>query len=154
MSELSNLLDLAEVELNKYPRVEIPTEHAMAFGFYIRKVVMPAGSVITTKTHGVKSPYCVSRGKCLIKSMDGDETQITGPHIGITEPGTRRIIYVIEETEWTTFQPVDSGQLSEIIDNFEAQIMIPKKGFVSYADSLNRQSPELHDERTAIPALP
>lgn len=142
---LDEALDKAEEELDRFPRVNIPTEHAMAFGFYIRKVTMPAGSVVTTKTHGVKSSYCVSRGRCLVKAMDGTQEEIVAPHVGITEPGTRRIICVLEETEWTTFQPVDGKQINDIIDNFEAQIMIPRNGRVNYADSLNHQSSVLHD---------
>ena len=102
---------------------------------------MPAGAVVSTKTHGVRSPFCVTKGHCLVRSMDGDQEEIIGPHVGITEPGTRRIICVLEETVWTTFQPVNTTELSQIIDNFEAQIMIPREGFVPYADSLNRQEP-------------
>ena len=146
MNDLSTMLDEAEVELAKFPKADIPTEHAFAFGFYIRKVVMPAGSVVSTKTHGLKSPFCVTKGRCLVRSMDGNEEEIIAPHVGITEAGTRRIICVLEDTEWTTFQSADPETFSQIIDNFEAQIMIPHQGLVPYADSLNRQTNgTLHD---------
>lgn len=140
--ELNRVLDQAEIAMDQFPRIEVRTEHAVAFGFYIRRVILPAPSVIATKVHGVRSPFVVSRGKCIVKSADGLESIIIGPHTGITEPGTRRIIYVMEETEWTTFQPIADASMHQLIDDFERQVMIPTEHHVEIADSLNRQPTE------------
>lgn len=140
--DFNNLLDAAETELDKLPRVHIKTEHAFAFGFYIRKVTMPEGAIVSTKVHGVKSPFCVTKGVCVVKADGEDPQTIEAPYVGITEPGTRRIICILEDTEWITFQPVSDVALEQLINNFEVQLMIPHEGKVPYADALNRQTPE------------
>jgi hypothetical protein len=41
--------------------------------------------------------------------------EIRAGHIGITMPGTRRILYVYEDTEWTTFYATDKTDPDEIV---------------------------------------
>ena len=68
---------------------------------------MPAGSLITSKVHKTEHPYIVSYGKVAV-SIDGDDwNEITAPYTGITKPGTRRVLYILEDCIWTTFHRVD-----------------------------------------------
>lgn len=125
------------------PQIAIPTEHAWAFGFYIRKVVLPKDAVIVTKTHGQRHSFMITRGKCIVRGMDERDTVFEAPHVGITEPGERREIYVVEETEWVTFQHPPVSALESVVQNIEDAIMVRNDDEPCLRDSMNRPKGEL-----------
>ena len=83
---------------------------------YIREIFMPAGSLVTSKIHKTEHPFTVSKGKVAV-SIDGkDWEEFEAPYTGVTKPGTRRILYIIEDCIWTTYHvnQSDSQDLEEI----------------------------------------
>jgi hypothetical protein len=46
---------------------------------------------------------------------------IEAPFTGITKPGTRRVLLIVEDTIWTTFHPTQETDLAKI----EADIIEP-----------------------------
>lgn len=99
-------IDEFEAVLIKGEQVECPLVHRFTKGLYIREVTMPAGTVVTTKIHRSQHPFIISQGK--VNVMIGEDIQtLEAPYCGITEPGTRRIIYVLETCVWTTFHRND-----------------------------------------------
>ena len=76
-------------------------EHKFVDGLYVRKVVMPAGMLFTTKIHKVNHPYFMTKGKCRVLTEEGVE-DLEGPHHGITRAGTKRLMYIVEEMTWYT----------------------------------------------------
>jgi len=133
-------LDQAEQLMKDMPRVDIATQHALALGFYVRQVVMPAGFLCTTKEHAREHTFHVSRGRCIVKDCEGREQIIEAPYNGVTPAGTRRILFVEEETVWTTFHPLAEAELGAMIDSAAACLIAPREnpGF-EYANSLNQQ---------------
>ena len=80
------------------------TEHFFIPGEYIRRIHMPAGSYLTSKTHATRHPFKVTEGECIVYDELGQQLQhITAPYCGITEPGTRRALQIIKDTVWTTY---------------------------------------------------
>jgi len=77
--------------------------HRFTPGMYIREIFMPAGSVVTTKIHKSEHPFVVSQGLVAVYSGQDGPQVIQAPHCGITKPGTRRFLVVLEDTVWTTF---------------------------------------------------
>ena len=66
--------------------------------------------------------------------IDGGEwVELTAPYTGITKPGTRRVLYILEDCVWTTYHPYKTikgteGALTEseqlkIIDKIENRII-------------------------------
>ena len=106
--ENDDRLDELEVAmLENFEPVHCLTTHRFTDGMYIREIFMPAGSLITSKVHKTEHPYIVSYGKVAV-SIDGDDwNEITAPYTGITKPGTRRVLYILEDCIWTTFHRVD-----------------------------------------------
>ena len=106
--ENDDRLDELEVAmLENCEPVHCLTTHMFTNGMYIREIFMPAGSLITSKVHKTEHPYIVSYGKVAV-SIDGDDwNEITAPYTGITKPGTRRVLYILEDCIWTTFHRVD-----------------------------------------------
>lgn len=115
------IIDALELEMSKYPGLECPLAHEFIPGFYVRSILMPAGSIITSKVHGTRHPYFVAHGKLTVVSWPKGAERIEGPHWGMTEPGTRRVLFIEEETLWTTFHATDLTDVEAIED----EILIP-----------------------------
>jgi hypothetical protein len=121
--ENDNIIDELESSMMQFPDelIEGPLVHRFTDGMYIREIFMPAGSLWTTKIHKTEHPYVVSYGKAAV-SVDADEWyEITAPYTGITKPGTRRVLYILEDCIWTTFHRID-GMKSEFNDLSESEI--------------------------------
>ena len=88
-------------------------KHDFADGQYIRAITMPAGMVASTKIHNQNHPFFVMKGKCSVYSEKGTET-IEAPYHGITDSGTKRLLYVHEECIWITVHCTDKLTLEEI----------------------------------------
>ena len=143
--ENDDRLDELEVAmLENFEPVHCLTTHKFTDGMYIREIFMPAGSLITSKIHKTEHPYIVSYGKVAV-SIDGDDwNEITAPYTGITIPGTRRVLYIIEDCIWTTFHRVD-GMKSEynnlndeekekIVEKIEENILEPHLNYLTGTD--------------------
>ena len=82
---------------------------------YARRVIVPAGTMVITKIHLSQHPFLVKRGHCLVlDEATGTEVELKAPYVGITQPGTRRLILILEEVEWITFHLTDKTDLEEI----------------------------------------
>jgi len=97
-----------------------PLKHTFVDGAYIREITMPKGWVFTSKIHKIEHPYFVMKGDCSVLTDEG-VVRIKAPHWGVTQPGTKRILYMHEETVWATVHVTDSKDLKEI----ENQIIAP-----------------------------
>jgi hypothetical protein len=124
--ENDDRLDELEVAmLENCEPVHCLTTHMFTDGMYIREIFMPAGSLITSKVHKTEHPYIVSYGKVAV-SIDGDDwDEITAPYTGITKPGTRRVLYILEDCIWTTFHRVDDmkSEYNNLNDNEKENIV-------------------------------
>ena len=121
--ENDNIVDNLEASMMQFPDelIDGPLVHKFTEGMYIREIFMPAGSLWTSKIHKTEHPYVVSYGKVAV-SIDADEWyEITAPYTGITTPGTRRVLFILEDCIWTTFHRID-GMKSEYNDLSEEEI--------------------------------
>ena len=105
---------------------------------------MPAGSLITSKIHKTEHPYIVSYGKVAVSIDSEDWYEITAPYTGITKPGTRRVLYILEDCIWTTFHRIDDmkseyNELSKeekenIVKEIEDKILEPHVNYLTGTD--------------------
>lgn len=100
--------------------IDCPLEHIFTPGLYTRKILMPAGSLITSRVHKTRHPFVVLSGDVTVKIEGGGEQRIRGPYFGITEPGTRRALYCHEDTVWITFH---SNPEEEDLEQIEKRII-------------------------------
>jgi len=143
--ENDNRLDELEAAmLENCEPVHCLTTHRFTDGMYIREIFMPAESLITSKIHKTEHPYIVSYGKVAV-SIDGDEwNEITAPYTGITIPGTRRVLYIIEDCIWTTFHRIDDmkseynnlndEEKEKIVEKIEENILEPHLNYLTGTD--------------------
>jgi hypothetical protein len=90
-----------------------PTKSTFAGGCYIREIFMPAGQYLTTKIHKKEHPFFVLSGKLSIISEDGP-IEIEAPYQGITQPGTKRVLYTHEDTVFITVHATDKTTVEEV----------------------------------------
>lgn len=148
---MNKLMDQAECIIATGAPVEMPLTHRFTDGMYIREIFMPAGSILTSKIHKTNHPFVVSKGKCIV--YDGNKLEtITAPHTGITKPNTRRLLYIEEDTIWTTFHVTDKGDVDEIekdIIHEHNNEMLDKELFTKF-NKINRQNNKFTKKQEAL----
>lgn len=97
------------------PHVEMPLGHVFTPGLYTRTIFMPAGTLVTSKIHKFEHPYMVTSGVVLVWIDGVGWKKIVAPHMGITKPGTRRVLFIVEDCTWTTFHATDLTDPDEVV---------------------------------------
>jgi len=112
----SEKFDCFEAHLSQYDQVKMPLRHFFTPGLYTRQIFMPAGTLLTSKIHLTEHPFVISMGRVSVWSgIDGEpKEELCAPYIGITKPNTRRILFIHEDTIWTTFHVATETSVEEI----------------------------------------
>ena len=108
--------------------------HTFSQGSYARELLLPKGLVIIGKVHRHAHLNIVSRGKVIVYTTDG-LMQIDATDHPVTfesSPGTKRVVYALEDTVWTTIHLTESRDLKEIEDD----IIIPESNYQELIDSI------------------
>ncbi len=116
------MLDQAEVAMAKIGTSEFETAGIFTPGLYLRALVIPKGSYLTSKVHRVEHPFILAEGKMTIFTEQGGEEQIVAPHINITKAGTRRFARADENSLWVTCHATDKTTEAEV----EAEVIIER----------------------------
>ena len=88
--------------------------HNFADGQYIRQIVMPKNLLVSTKIHAKNHPFFIMKGEASIYSDNGVE-RIKAPFHGITEAGTKRVLYIHEECTFITVHRTDCLTIDEAV---------------------------------------
>jgi hypothetical protein len=110
----SDKIDALEKELGRLPQAELPVTHRFTPGLYAREIFMAAGTLLTSKIHKTEHPFVISKGSVSVWTEDGGVVHLSAPHTGITQPGTRRVLYIHEDTVWTTFHVTPETDVAKI----------------------------------------
>lgn len=113
-------IDRVEAALMKFPQLALPTGHGFLQNQYVRQMIAPAGALITSVIHAIENPFFLSKGRCVTWSKEEGVQVLQAPYCGVTKPGTRRIIYVLEEIVWTNVWAIKATNVQEA----EEQILI------------------------------
>lgn len=82
-------------------QVEIPVEHLFVNGMYARKIVIPAGTMLTGRVHKFGYVDIMLSGDISVATPDGVK-RMTGYNILEGKPGRKRAGYAHEDTHWVT----------------------------------------------------
>lgn len=89
--------------MSKLPQVDCPLIHRFTPGMYTREIFMPKGTLIVSKIHKTEHPYVITKGVVSVW-IEGVGVQLfKAPYVGVTKPGTRRILFIHENCSWMTF---------------------------------------------------
>lgn len=105
-------IDALELAMLEHPAalVDMPLVHRFVPGMYAREIFMKAGTLLTSKTHKTEHLYVVLTGRVSVYIDGVGVEHITAPHVGITKPGTRRVLYIHEDCRWVTFHPTPDNE--------------------------------------------
>lgn len=115
-----------ESAIKDFPQVDCPVDHAFADGLYRRTVTMPAGLVVTSKYHKTNHFAFIMRGVVDVWEPNGPKIRHVAPCMFITPAGTKRVLHVIEETEWATVHATEHKDVSLI----ERDIIDPEMSLI------------------------
>lgn len=104
------------------PILDVDPVHRFVPGMYARELTMPAGSVWISKIHKTEH-FCVAlSGLADVWTEESGVVRIEGPRVMVTKPGTRRVLFILEEATWVTFHPINETD----VDVIESQIIEPR----------------------------
>lgn len=116
MNEVQNnangLIDELELAMLNHEPIDCPLVHTFVPGMYIREIFMPKSkdgkdTWVTSLVHNTMHPYFIMKGKVAVYSENDNVQIIEAPYRGITKPGTRRVIKIIEDCIWATCHVTD-----------------------------------------------
>ncbi|HEV2320287.1 MAG TPA: hypothetical protein VGV18_11085 [Verrucomicrobiae bacterium] len=108
-------IDAIQAAVERLPQAELPLTHRFTSGMYIRTIFMPKGVLVISRIHRTQHPFVVTKGRCVVWNEQDGWKEISAGHIGFTMPGTRRILYIFEDTEWTTFHVTGKTDPEQIV---------------------------------------
>lgn len=108
-------LNQIERMIAECPQIDCPLEHVFTPNLYSRKITMPAGSLITSRIHRFEHPFVILRGKVAVWN-DGDWEVLEAGYFGVTKPGSRRLLFTYEDTDWVTFHVTDKTDPDELVE--------------------------------------
>lgn len=116
--EVRDLILRTEERLAKMPEASFgdnacPLKHTFVDGAYVREMFAPKGLLIATKIHKVNHPYFVLKGDVSVLTEEG-VVRIKAPYSGVTLAGTKRLMYIHEDTTWITVHVTKEKDLEKI----------------------------------------
>lgn len=93
-----------ETVMAQFPQVEQPVTHHFTEGQYAREIFNPRHSLIVTKTHKQGNVSFIPKGRLLVITEEGQK-ELTGGMWFTTKPGTKRVIFALEDTQFVTVHP-------------------------------------------------
>jgi|SRR5882762_2855682 len=133
LPNISSSVDALELTLREMDEADCKWIHLFTPGIYVRGIIMPVDSVIVSRVHKTEHPFNIFKGVVSVKT-DNEWNILEAPFLGVTKPGTRRILVIKEECIWTTThailpeeQPEDSSQeaLDKAVKKIEDRILFP-----------------------------
>ena len=100
-------------ELLKLNQYEPKTDHYFHGGMYCRKVFRHAGVLVVGKVHKKEHFYLILSGTVAITDGNGTVEQVTGPHLFLSKPGTKRAVFAITDATCMTFHAIEHTTIEE-----------------------------------------
>ena len=87
--------------------------HEFFDGGYLRKMKAHGGHIFVTKIHKTRHPFFIMKGEVSILSEKGI-VRVKAPFQGLTEPGTKRVVYAHTNSLWVTVHAVEGTDPKEL----------------------------------------
>jgi hypothetical protein len=97
-----------------------PLKHTFVDNGYVREIFLPKGMMFVTKIHKKTHPYFIMYGDVSVLTENG-VIRLKGPYSGITQAGTKRVIYTHQDTTWITVHSTMKTDLKDIEDELIAK---------------------------------
>jgi hypothetical protein len=104
---------ILQEEVSKLPQYEPETKHYFHAGMYCREVFRHAGVLVVGKVHKKEHFYLIVSGTVQITDGEGNAQEVTGPHLFLSKPGTKRAVYAVTDTLAMTFHVTDATTVED-----------------------------------------
>lgn len=104
-----------EEAIQSQPQVDCPVKHHFAPGVYLREMTIPTGVLLTGAVHKTCHLSMLSKGHIYLVGDTGT-TELKAPATVLSQPGTKRAIYAVEEAVWTTIHATDTVDLDALVE--------------------------------------
>ena len=119
MEEITDVMDI----IDKY------THELFVDGMYARTIILLKNTIAVGHVHKKRVINILSQGSLLIKTEDSEEGKvITAPVIFITEPGSRKSVFALEDSVLTNILRTDKTTTKEV----EEEAAEPHNGTLPY----------------------
>lgn len=97
------------------------TSHHFADGLYARELFIPAGTVLTGKTHRQKHLNFLIQGDITVWTEEGMK-RLQAPAVIVSDPGAKRVGYAHTDVRWVTCHASKETDLAKL----EAELIVPE----------------------------
>lgn len=104
------------------PAADIRAKHLFTPGLYTRGCRIPRHTLLVTELHLTEHPFIITEGTVWVWSENEGAVIYQAPHIGVTKPGTRRVIWTETEVMWTTFHATEEKDVEKIGKSILAEV--------------------------------
>ena len=139
MDEITKVLN-ENNEVQVYTKeVDCPVKHGFSNGVYLREIFMPQGSYVVGKEHTTQHFNIILKGSAYVM-MNDDILFITAPTTFVSEPGTRKVLYIIEDMIWQTVHPTEETDVDvleeTLVNDVEVDIskLLPPQTMIQIGD--------------------
>lgn len=102
--------------VSKLPQLIVDTHHYFADGLYLRWVFRPKGTITIGKVHKKQHFYLVIQGAVEVAGGPNGPQRMVAPALIVSEPGTKRAVYALEDSVCITVHRTDQTEMSAIED--------------------------------------
>lgn len=106
-------VDALQQELSKMPQYEPETKHYFHGGMYCREVFRHAGVLVVGAVHKQEHFYMIVSGTAQITDGQGNAQTVTGPHLFLSKPSTKRAVYAVTDTLCMTFHATEAVTIEQ-----------------------------------------
>lgn len=116
---------------------ECPLEHTFSDGIYVRKILVPKGTLVTGRIHKHKHPNFLMSGKALVITEEKGREILEAPLTMLSEAGTKRGVYAITDLVWVTIHsnPTNTQDIEELEEMIFADNYSSFDNFIEYQKS-------------------
>lgn len=105
--------------IQQLPQFEPEIKHIFADGLYAREMFMPRTCIVVGKIHLLEHLCIISQGVVKVVT-ESDSKIIYAPYAFVSLKGTKRALYAIQDTVWTTIHATDETDIEIIESTFVA----------------------------------
>lgn len=112
-----DILNRCDAELVQYGETECDLTHRFTPNLYTRELFLKAGTLGTTVLHLTTHPFFIIKGDISMWYREVPLIRCKAPYIGITNAGTRRMLYAHEDSIMVTCHATTLTDPDEIIES-------------------------------------
>lgn len=115
-------------------RDEYIVTNVIADGVLARTVLMPKGEIVVGEIHKYESINILVKGELKVW-VNGEVKHLKAPYMIKSDANTRKVVYILEDTVWTSIHRVNSENLKEIEE--EIIVKVDREALIEELKQIN-----------------